>query len=338
MNDRQRAWSSRRCAAAVIAFATIAALDARAARAAEVAAALDYGAAPGCPDGEVFEAVVARHLGYSPFRADALRRVIVRVEPSDRSLEGRVEWRNDAGGWAGERRFPSRTGDCGELVRAMGFALAVQFQLLASEGTAAPEVRPEATRGPPPPPAVTVVAPPPAVTGQPGAPSGARSRPALTIGAGASAGVGLSPEITALGRVFGSVAWSHVALELAGEISVPSTLRRTDGAGFSEQVFLAGLAGCGVDGRWNACALAKVGEVRVVGQGVDVPATASGPLIQAGLRLAVTQMLGQRARIALHADGLALLTRGTVTLDAKPVWTTPRAAASLGLDLGVRFQ
>jgi hypothetical protein len=217
----------------------------------------------------------------------------------------------------------------------MGFALAVQFQLLASEATAS-TTPPEVSPTPPPAPPTIIKPPAPPASGQRDA--GSRSRPSIAIGAGASAGVGLSPEITALGRVFGSVAWPHVAVELAIETSLPSTLHRADGAGFSEQVFLVGLAGCGLRSRWSGCLLAKVGEVRVVGEGVDLPATASAPFLQTGLRLAVTQMLGHRAQVALHADGLALISRGIVTLDSMPVWTTPRVAATLGLDLGVRFQ
>ena len=309
--------------------ASIAALGEREARAGDVAARLDYVAEPTCPAVSDFEAVVAKHLGYSPFQDDASERVVVRIETSGRGLEGRLEWRNEGGGWAGERTFPSRTGDCAELVRAMGFALAVQFQLLATGdagGTPAPPV------APPPPP---VIAPPPRA---PPPASNSPGGPALAAGAGAAAGVGLSPDVTAVGRVFGTVAWSRVAVELAGEVSAPSTQRRADGGGFSHQVFLASVAGCGLLSRWSGCILAKVGEIRVAGDGVDTPATSAGLILQTGLRLAVTQMLGQRTYLVAHADGVALLTRGVVTLDAMPVWTTPRVAGLFGLDLGVRFR
>ena len=74
------------------------------------------------------------------------------------------------------------------------------------------------------------------------------------------------------------------------------------------------------------------------GDGVDTPATSAGLVLQTGLRLAVTQALGHRVHLVAHADGVALLTRGVVTLDAMPVWTTPRVAATAGLDFGVRFR
>ena len=84
--------------------------------------------------------------------------------------------------------------------------------------------------------------------------------------------------------------------------------------------------------------LGKIGQIRVSGEGVDAPASASGASIQSGLRLAVTQPLGGRAQIILHGDGVASLSRAVVTLDAMPVWTTPRVGAALGLDVALRFR
>ena len=127
----------------------LAGLAGGAAHATELTMQLDYSVAPSCPDPDVFRAIVSGRLGYNPFRADAPGRVLVRIESMGRALEGRLEWRDSAGERMGEHTFPSRTGDCGELARAMGFALALQVQLLA---TAAPE--------PPPPPPAPV--PPPA--------------------------------------------------------------------------------------------------------------------------------------------------------------------------------
>jgi hypothetical protein len=179
---------------------------------------------------------------------------------------------------------------------------------------------------------------PTAVHENAGPKTSSRSEATLTVGAGAAAGFGMSPTVAALGRVFGSVAWPHVAVELSGEIGIPSTMHRADGAGFSQQLILAGLAGCGVRTRWSACLLGEIGQIRVTGQGLDLPATAAGIFIQSGLRLAVTQTLGDRALVVLHGDGLALLTQGIVTINSMPVWTTPHIAAALGLDLGVRFR
>jgi len=311
------------------------------ARSVVVATQLDYVAAAGCPSATRFEAVVVGRLGYDPFRADAPDRVTVRIETAGRTLEGGLEWHDATGGVIGAQTFPSRTGDCDELTRAMGFALALQIQLMAAT---AGETRP-----PPAPPAAasaTVVAPAPPVTSSPGTQievAGPRREdhppgPFVLVGAGASAGIGLASDPVALGRLFGTVQWSQVAVELAGEATAPSTTRRADGAGFSQEEFLASLAGCGVRSAWSLCAIGKLGELRVVGQGVDVPLTASGLMLQAGLRLTASHTIGHRTYIIGRAEGLGRLTQGTVTLDAMPVWSTPRFAALLGIDVAYRFR
>ena len=323
---------------AVVGFVALTAVGERAARGKDIAAQLDYEAAPGCPRAAEFEAIVAGRLGYSPFRADAAERIVVRIvvrgDAPGRSLEGRLEWRNDAGAWAGERTFPSRSGDCAELARAMGFALALQIQLLATTEIPAATPAPPAAADHPPPP---VPSPAPAVATSQRAPA-APSRPSFAVGAGVAAGLGLAPELSGFGRVFGNVAWSRAAVELAAEVSLPSTTsRREDGAGFSQQLFMASLAGCGLHTRWSLCALGKAGELRVAGDAIDVPRTSAAILVQTGARLGVTQRVGQRVAVVLHGDGLVLLTRGVVTIDGMAVWTTPRVSAQLGLDLAIRF-
>jgi hypothetical protein len=160
----------------------------------------------------------------------------------------------------------------------------------------------------------------------------------ILVGAGGAVGLGVASSAVPLGRLFGAVEWPRVAVELAAEASAPATTRQTDGTGFSQQQLLASVAGCGVLTSLSACLIAKIGEIRVVGQGVDVPATSYGLMAQAGLRLALTHGLGSRLQIGAHADGLALITQGVVTLNSMPVWTTPRLAVLFGADIGVRFR
>ena len=76
----------------------------------------------------------------------------------------------------------------------------------------------------------------------------------------------------------------------------------------------------------------------MVGQGVDVPLTASGLMILAGVRLAASHTFGYRTYIIGRLEGLGRLTQGTVTLDSMPVWTSPTFAALLGIDVGFRFK
>lgn len=316
------------------------------ARTVAATAQLDYSAAAGCPAAGEFQAIVDGRLGYAAFRADAPDRVVVTIVGGGRAMEGRLEWQHVGGGTIGEQTFPSLSGDCAELTRAMAFALAVQLQLMAATADTSP---------PPPPPSPPPTAPPPvslatvpvAATDVPDPlaarrdhqpEAGVRSNRRWTMGAGASAGLGVADQPVALGRLFVALGWTHAAIELGGEASLPSTTRRPDGAGFSQFQLLAELAGCGVRGPFSACAVGKAGQLRVSGRDVDVPATATALAAQAGLRLAAAYALGHRLLFVGRAEGLARLTQGTVTLDSMPVWRTPRIATLLGVDVVWRFE
>jgi len=309
--------------------------------------------------------------------------------PRERALDGRLEWRDAGGSWAGDQTFPLVTADCQRLTRAIAFALAVQLQLLAT-GEASPDraaappdgqvapgaaardtvareaaaraptprdaaardtaARQAAARAPAPrepdareppgraraagptPSAVAAIASAP----EPAA-AVAHAGPELLFGAGSSVAVGLSAGPVLLGRLFAGWTWPHASLELAAQISLPATVRRADGAGFSQQQLLLGLAGCAVVTRWRLCMLVNAGEVRMAGQDIDRPTSAVAPAVQAGARVGAAQPVGRRAFVGAQLDGLALLSRWTGRLDRDPVWTSPRFAAALGFNAGVRF-
>jgi hypothetical protein len=193
------------------------------AQAAPLTVHLDYAAGPGCPDAADFRAVVIARLGYDPFSEGAPEHVLVRIEPRDRAIDGRIEWRDAGGKWAGEQAFPSVSTDCSRLVRAMGFALAVQIQLLAKGATPADAtVEPSVEASPPPQaPAVETVSKP-QIPVQPlkeqtvagnadlERSTDSAARPVFAIGAGPSIGLGLSSSPVLLGRLFGAVTWSRL--------------------------------------------------------------------------------------------------------------------------------
>jgi len=331
-------------AAAALSSLTLAESDVRAV---PLTVRLEYAAGPGCPDTTDFKAVVVARLGYDPFVAGAPERVLVRIEPGDRAVDGRIEWRDASGNWAGEQAFPSVNTDCPRLARAMAFALAVQIQLLARAAAT-----PDANAG-----ARAESAPPPERAGDASAgrqaaatelpvvasaPMGTSSRdtgprPVFAIGAGPSVGFGMSSGPALLGRVFGRLAWPHVSLELGAIASLPATTRRPDGAGFSQQLLLASGAACGTSTRWTGCALVNGGAVRMAGENIDRPTSATVLVVQAGARAGIAQHLGRRAVVGAHADGLVNLTRWSGRLDQVPVWTAPPFAATLGVDVGVAF-
>ena len=323
------------------------ALSGREARAAPLTVRLEYAAGPGCPDAADFKAVVIARLGYDPFGESAPDRVLVRIEPRTGAIDGRIEWRDSSGRWAGEQAFPSVSTDCPRLVRAMGFALAVQIQFLA-RAAAAPDanvVAPAETGSPPQGPAIAeppiATMPPPEAPTIPRAadaapaPTGG-SGPVFAVGAGPSVGVGMSSAPVMLARLFGALAWRHLSVELGAVVSLPATTRRADGNGFTQQHLLGSTAACAIVTRWNGCLVANAGAVRMAGE-IDRPTSATVLLVQVGVRVGITQRLGRRTFLGAHADGLANLTRWTGSLDQVPVWTAPRFAAALGVDAGVQF-
>lgn len=329
-------------------FAALVQSSAAPASASQLAVALDYSAESNCPDAGYFKAVVVERLGFDAFVQSAPKRVIVDVSSHDQTFEGRMEWRDDNGNWAGERTFPSRSSDCEDLVRAMAFTLALQLQLSTvpseTEGTSAivqkserPAVAPVATTAQP------VVSTPPVVQHEPPTQSNKPTsitpvRPNLSIGAGALLGLGMLRSAVPLARIFGSVAWPNWSLELATEASLPTTIRRADGAGFTHQQVMATVAGCGISNWFSACLVAKAGEVRVAGKNIDDPTSAMGPVFETGLRARATQPIYGRAYMAVYADALLRPVLWAVTLDRSVVWTSPRFTRTIGFDVALRFE
>jgi hypothetical protein len=305
-------------------------LSPRPARAAPLTVTLEYAAPAGCPDASELKAVVAARLGRDPFGETAPEHVLVRIESRGRAMDGRIEWRDSNERWTGDQSFPAVNADCGHLVRTMGFALAVQIQFLASASTSAPDTPPA------PVPEATTAPTAPVVPDAPHSPTGRRG-PVFAAGTGPAVGFGISSAPVLLGRIFGAVAWSHVSFELAAAVSVPATIRRADGAGFSQQHLLGSAAACANLARWRSCLLGNAGEIRMSGQDIDRATSASAALVQVGARSGIDQPLSRRIYLNAYADGLINLTRWTGRLDRVPVWTAPRFAATLGVGVGLQF-
>ena len=313
-------------------------------------ATVAYTAPRACPSAEEFKAIVVARLGFEPFAADAGDHVLVSIEEGSDALEGRLEWRDQAGHWTGDRTFTAHTTDCAELVRTMGFALAVQINLLATErAPAAAEDRPRedaretpssakdaaARRG-------ASAAPPPTKDTKDGSPPRASesrrgARTVFELGIGGALALGMSPGPAGLGRLFASVARGPWMVELGGELSAKTVEHRADGAGYSQRLLLASAAGCWNPEPFGVCVLTKAGVFKVEGRDIDVPASASGAAVELGPRVRLRQRLPHGLFIAERLEALFNLTRWRVTLDQIPVWTAPPLAGTLGLDVGAVF-
>ncbi len=180
-----------------VVVASVLLLAAGAARA-EVLVSLDYQADPAlgeCPSAAEFGREVVRQLGHDPFRPNAPRRLVVRLYPTGTRLGGRVEWRDAADEWEGERTFSSRNESCAQMARTMALATAIQIQLLARveidlPAKAAP-VKPPAPAVAEPKPPIASPAPPPEAS----APAPVPREPgiAVDVGVGAIEDAGDSP-------------------------------------------------------------------------------------------------------------------------------------------------
>jgi hypothetical protein len=128
---------------------------------AEVLVSLDYqvdSALTGCPGAAEFRAAVARQLGQDPFRDEAPRRMVVRLNASGTRIEGRIEWRDASDQLEGERTFSARNETCVQMARAMSLATAIQIQLLALAEPLG-EAEPPAAEAPPAEPEAPPIAP-----------------------------------------------------------------------------------------------------------------------------------------------------------------------------------
>ena len=183
--------------------------------------------------------MVARQIGYDPYRAGAALGVEIRVRAADQELQGTIDWSAPAHGRMGERHFASGGRDCSAMLATMGFALAVQIQLMAREpegkasletvgtekttGDDTPRNQPVADNGR----IKAVTASPQAAAAEDLPESSPPSTPWSGVGGGGpSVGLGLGPDPIAQGRLFLSVQFGQAALELGIEASLPSTTRQ----------------------------------------------------------------------------------------------------------------
>jgi hypothetical protein len=278
-----------------------------------------------CMGGAEFRALVARQVGYDPYRVGADLGVEVRVLSVEREIQGTIDWASPTRGRIGERRFASEGRDCNTMLATMGFALAVQIQLMAVEPAAEP--------------------PPEALGDDHGVLPGKEHQDvpntgrALSVsgGAGTAAGLGLGPNPVVQGRLLLSLGFGQAFSEIGVEATLPSTTRQEYGGGFRHRLVLGTWAGCGLHGATSACAVVKLGQLGVQGTGLDKPATAGGFVAQAGVRLGYSVAIGHQLALVGHADALYLLTSWTIDVNHVAVWTMPRVSALAGIDLALRF-
>jgi hypothetical protein len=295
---------------------------------------------PGCPTETEFRAAVIRQVGYDPFRSQAPRHVLAQVQPSERGIDGQITWTDALGSKEGERRFVSPHRDCGELMKGVTFAVAVQIQLL-NTSAGADDAEPERPTPPPAPtPAPPVDAGPPPIVD---VPPPLRKEPppptrSIEVGFGPLAQLGWAPSPSAGGRVFAAMRWRALSVEVGAQATLPVKMRQADGTGFSASSLGATLAPCFHVGRLGLCAVGMISRMHVEGFGVDDTRSPSSALARAGLRLALDQPMSGPFALRAYAEGLAALTPRTVFLNDTPVWAVPSLGGAFGIDFRMLFR
>ncbi len=297
----------------------------------------------GCIAEDELRRRVTDQLGHDPFSRDADQRVAVSIAKTEVGFQGRIVWTDAGGRSVGERLLSSRSRDCGEIAANLAFAVALQVQLVergASKdgGSDAPD----AERSPP---KITdqterapVIAERPNPPMEP-LPVPGQASPAplvLAVGVGPAVGVGMTPGATALGRLFVVARLRRLSAEIGADAALPVTLREPDGTGVVVNAMGVGAAGCAHMSVVSACALGRLGWIRAEGTGIAAPRASWGRFGEVGMRLAASRELGQFI-VSVHADGLVMLSRWNVVLNDAVVWSVPRLAGILGLDVALRF-
>jgi hypothetical protein len=298
----------------------------------------------GCPSAAEFRSIVAQQLGYDPFSQEAELGVEIRIRRTEAGLEGTIYWSSVDPSKVGKRRFTSRNEDCHEMAATVGFVLAVQIQLMATEKSNASAPHPEdessTDRGHQPTNALPQKSHSITLSVRSFEVRSVSSKAEWSVmaGLGPSIGFGLAPNAVGQGRLFLALQTGPLGLEAGAEGVLPSTTREPYGGGFRHELFLGTLAACGWQGAFAACGVGKLGEIQVHGTGVDRPASPSGFVAQLGPRLTYSFGLGNHILLLGHIESLYLLTPWTVDLNQLNVWTMPRISAIAGIDVAARFQ
>jgi hypothetical protein len=341
-----------RGAALVVALIVLGAAAALAAEPPEhIAIRLTYTLEPGtpCPPEKVLHDEVARHLGYDPFREDALGRITVRILPKGRQVYGLVEGADLDGGrpWSRDAAYPAES--CPVLISWLGTVIAFHLDQERSRTRA---LKPSLTEVPPPTPSSSSSPPPPAAppTSQlSSTPSATTPPPQATPTGRVALGLGPLLSISSSGPSYGVLAYAGFqwpVLSLGGELrydAPSSALVNTPTRWAKVHASAVGgtLVPCAHLRGAFLCALFSGGVVLGSTSGLDLTRQWNDFYLGAGLRLGAEQAIVPWLSVRLHLDGMLMFQTTATSLYGTPVQLpTPlssRVNGATGLDLLTYF-
>jgi hypothetical protein len=180
-----------------------------------------------------------------------------------------------------------------------------------------------------------VVSPPPAPA--PPSPTEPSSPKFLVANGGAAGSVGalLAPSLGFLAGIgLASQRWS---VSLEGRADLPSS-REVEGGRINLSALAATIAPCLRRGPFAGCALASAVALRGSGQDLDASEQVTTSGVALGARAAFELPRTGTFAIRAHLDVVSPITRTTLNVGSRPVWTSPPVSAALGVAAVVRFR
>lgn len=302
-----------------------------------------------CPDEAELRRRVGAQLGYDPFDTTAPTRIEATIERKARRLHGRVVIRRGEE-TLGERELEP-TKDCEALVSALALTISVAIDPIHVARDPAPRTVPADAA-----PATEVTRPEAPTTAQPSDPSepGAEaahtsttstpastptgpSRAALRLTVAPMVSIGVAPAVAPGLTASAGVGWPNLSLALEGRLDLPASARLSIGGDVATSVALATLVPCVHVARWMGCVLGSVGSMRAASSGISDPAIDDSVFAAVGVRAGIEVPLSRIFAVRPQIEGQAALTRPSLELNGKTIWTTPPLAAAIGLAIVARF-
>jgi len=306
-------------------------------------ARLSFEAPKACPDEGTLARDVASRLGYEPFRASATTGIAVTITAKGPAFAGRIEVTDAAGKVQGRRDLPTER-DCAELVHAAAFAVAIVIDpLRAQQGPPPlPSAPPSASSAP------VAVAPPAPTPSQPPAPAPSQppppapTAPTDPVQLHAAAGMTFSalrvPSLGLGARIEVGLRQRRWSVSLEGQSTFPLGDEQGEGGAVSASLVSALAVPCLHAGAFGACALVELGALQGTGRAVDVPKRDTTVLFALGARVMAEVFLASWLYLRPAVDLLAPITRTTLRIGERPVWTTPPLGLTGSVSVGTVFR
>ncbi|MBS2019705.1 MAG: hypothetical protein JST00_42980 [Deltaproteobacteria bacterium] len=295
---------------------------------------------PSCPSEEDLRRMVAKRLGYDPFRADAAVGYRVQIVKRGARVEAKIASEGGAGA-AGRRELADAR--CDALAESVASTLAIAIDPVAASAPPPPPPPPPPPRDtsdPLPPPSSE---PPPRVStslspSDHDAAPGADGRVRLAIRGDLVAGLGLTASVAMAARLGAAARFDRFSIGGEGIFgATPSSAAVTnlDRIDFTT----VGIAGtpCFHSGVFEGCLVVALASVSARAVNVVRPATSGKVVFTGALRGGVDIPLGKAVSFRANAELGAPFVRVDYVIDGQSVWTTSVVVGAVGVGLAGIF-